>query len=85
MGCVRESFRFQFIGELPKLVDIDARSKSERMRNRLRRRMASNCGLGQTGADRPIDDFLEGDAELPRALLQQASQVVIECQGRPHV
>ena len=85
MDFVRESFRFQFVGELPKLVDIYARPKSERMRNRLRRRMAWNCGgLGQAGANSSIDGFLERDAELPRALLQQASQVVIERQGRPH-
>jgi len=36
------------------------------------------------GADRPIDGFLERDAELPRAPSQESRQIVIECKGRSH-
>jgi hypothetical protein len=85
MDCVRESFRFQFVVELPELVDINARPKSERMRYRLRRGPSPSRGrLAQAGANGSIDGFLERDAEFARALLQEASQVVIERQGRPH-
>jgi hypothetical protein len=73
MGFVRESFRLQLIGELPELVEVDTRPEPEGMRDRLRRRLtASRSGLPQAGADCPIDGFLEGDAKLPRAPLQQA-------------
>ena len=78
MDIVRESFRLQLVGELPELVEIDARPKSERMRDRLRRWVRSGRGgLAQAGTERSIDGFLEGHAELPRAPLQQSRQIVI--------
>ncbi|MBV8105681.1 MAG: hypothetical protein JO223_13845 [Hyphomicrobiales bacterium] len=85
MDLVREGLRFQFVGELPELIDIDARPETEGMRDRLRRgRSPSRNGLAQAGAKGSIDGLLERDAELLRALLEQARQVVVERQGRAH-
>jgi hypothetical protein len=85
MNFVREGLGLQFVGQLPELVDIDPRPKSEGMRYRLRRGMAArHGGLAQTGANGPIDGLLEWDAELSRSLLEQTSQVVVERQGRAH-
>ncbi len=76
--------RLHFINELAELVEIDARPEAEGMRNRLRRRMAPGRCLAKAGPDRPIDGFLERDAKLAGTLLQQASQIVVERQCRPH-
>jgi hypothetical protein len=85
MDSVREGFRFQFVGELPELVDIYARPESEGMRDRLRRGTAPRRGgLSKACAKRSINRFLERDAEFPRALLEQSGQVVVEGQGRAH-
>jgi len=39
------------------------------------------CEFAQASTDRSIDGFLEGDAELPRAPLQQSRQIVTERKG----
>ncbi|HZZ59694.1 MAG TPA: hypothetical protein VFE63_00775 [Roseiarcus sp.] len=85
MDFVRESFRLQFVGELPKLVDVDTRPETEGVRNRFRRgRSPTRRGLAQASAKGSIESFLERDAEFPRALLEQSGQVVVEGQGRAH-
>jgi hypothetical protein len=55
------------------------------MGDRLRRGIASGRGsLADPGANCSIHRFLKGNAELPRAPLQQPREIIIEHQGRPH-
>jgi hypothetical protein len=71
MDLLGESFRLQLVGKLPEFVEIDARSESEGVGNRLWRRMTSaRGGLADACADYSIDRFLKRNAEVPGALLQ---------------
>jgi len=86
MDFLSESLRLQLIGELPEFVEIDTRSESEGMGNHLRCRMRSGRGgLAHAGANCPIDRFLKGNAEFPRALFQQSGEIIIERQGCSHI
>jgi len=81
-----ESLRLQLIRELPEFVEIDPRPESQRMGNRLRRGIVSGRGaLVQAGANCSIHRFLKGNAELPRLPFQQARQIIVERQSRPHL
>lgn len=42
------------------------------------------CNFAQACAKCPVECFLERDVEFPCALLQQSSQVVLECKGCAH-
>ncbi len=77
-------FRLQFVRELAKLVEIDTRPESKGMRYDLRGGMARSGRLAQAVPDRAIHGLLEGNAKFTRTLLQQARQVVVERQCRPH-
>jgi hypothetical protein len=71
MGFGGERLRLKLVGELPELVAIDARPKTEGVRDRPRRRVvASRRCLAQAGADRAVDGLLEWNAEFARALFQ---------------
>lgn len=84
MDFFGERLGLQLVGELPKLVGIDPRFEPEGVGNRLRRRLSAGGRLADAGAETSIDRFLERYAELPRALLQQPREIIIERQGRPH-
>jgi hypothetical protein len=71
MELFRERLRFQFVGELPELVGIDARSEAEGMGDSLRRRMSPGCGgFAKAGADGAIDRVPEWNSKFPRPPLQ---------------
>jgi len=40
--------------------------------------------FSQPGSDRPVDRFLEGDARIPRALLQKSREIVVDGQRGTH-
>jgi hypothetical protein len=84
MRLFREGLRLQFVCELTELVDVNAWSEPERMWNGLWRSALSRRRLTQAGSDRTIDGFLEGDAELMGALLQESCQIVVQSKGGSH-
>jgi hypothetical protein len=85
MRLIHEGLALQLVPELAKLVDINARSESEGMRNRLGRWASSaRRRITQTRADRTVHGLLEGDAEFPGPLFQESRQVVIERQSGSH-
>lgn len=82
---MREFVRFEIVGELIHLVEIDTGPKSEGMRDRLGGVCPRLLRLGsQARSDRSVHHLFEGNTELPGSLFQQSSQVVIESQCRPH-
>ena len=86
MNFFRERLRLQLVRELPEFVEIDTRPEPERMRNRLRRGVASGRGgLTYAGANCSIYSFLKGNAELPGTLFQQSGEIIVKRQSRPHI
>jgi hypothetical protein len=77
--------RFEFVGELIELVEIEPGPEAESVRNGLRRRVRTRRRLfAQTGAERPVDHILERQPELARTPLQQAGQIIIDCERGAH-
>ena len=82
---VREALGLQFVHKLAELVEIDARTEPERMRPGPGHGAAIRLlTLAETGANRPIDDLLERDPLLARALLQEPREVIIDGQRGSH-
>jgi len=82
---VREALGLQFVRKLAELVEIDARTETERMRPGPGHGAAIRpLTLAETGANRPIDDLLERDPLLARALLQEPRKVIVDRQCCSH-
>jgi len=81
----REGLRFQLVGQLIELVEVDARPEAERVWNGTRRRPPPRlCLLAKAGAQGAIHYALERQAELARPLLEQSRQIVVDGEGRAH-
>jgi hypothetical protein len=83
------SFGLELIDQLIELIEINPVPEPECVWNGFGCRMPTRFRLlAETRAERTIDHFLEGQPELARAPLQEASQIVIdgECgaHGRHH-
>jgi hypothetical protein len=82
MDFFRESPRLQLICEPPEFIEIDPWPESADG-NRLRRGIASRRGgLTDAGANCGFTTSLEGMPSLPRTLLQQSSEIIVERQSR---
>ena len=85
MDSFRKSLRLQLVRKLPEFVEIDARPESEGVGDRFGRQAPPGSrGLPEAGADCSVGRFLEGNAELARAPLQQLRKIVVERKSRAH-
>jgi hypothetical protein len=80
-----ERLDLQLVNELTELVEINPGPEPKGMGDRLWRRMRpTHRSFAEAGTNRPVDRFLERNAELAGAPFQEPCQVVIEGERGPH-
>src|SRR2546421_11067814 len=76
---------FELIDELIELVEVDAGSEPERVRNGFGGRAPTRLGpLTETGAQRAIDHILERQAEHAGPSLQEPGEIIIDGECGAH-